>query len=95
MTLDLFAIYDTKAEAYMTPFYLQNDKMALRVFADCCNDPDHTFGRNPEDYILFKLGQFNVQTGKHEMLRAATSVSNGISTLRHELKVVGGTEDGN
>lgn len=94
MKLKLFAIYDTKAEAYMTPFYLATKGMALRVFADCCNDPDHNFGKNPEDYVLFELGEFDANTGKHEMLRAATTVSNGISTLKHELKIVGGKKDG-
>lgn len=95
MKLELFSIYDTKAEAYMTPFYLANKNMAIRVFSDCCNDPNHQFGRHPEDYILFSLGEFNAQTGKHEMNRAANTVTTGLATVKPQLEVVGGKNDGN
>lgn len=58
MELQIFSVYDAKAEAYLTPFFLHNEKLAIRVFTDCVNDPEHPWGKHPEDYILFHIGCF-------------------------------------
>lgn len=59
----VFVIYDDKAKAYLTPFFLPEVGMAVRAFADCVNNPEHAFGRHPEDYTLFQLGEFNDSSG--------------------------------
>jgi len=64
MKQDVFTIYDSKAHAYLTPFFLHNQDMAIRVFADCANNPEHQFGKHPEDYTLFKIGVFNDTKGR-------------------------------
>jgi len=58
MKYHIFTIYDSKAKAYLVPFFLHQDGMALRVFADCVNDTTHQFGKHPEDYILFNIGSW-------------------------------------
>lgn len=55
----MYAIFDTKAEAYLPPFYLPNDAMAVRAITDCVNDPKHQFNAHPMDYVLFALGTFS------------------------------------
>lgn len=62
MIQNVFSIYDTKASAYLTPFFLPTVPMALRVFAECANSSDHQFGRHPEDFTLFHLGTFDDET---------------------------------
>lgn len=37
MILLIFAIYDSKAKAYLTPFFLPKYEMAVRTFKDCVN----------------------------------------------------------
>lgn len=37
--------------------------MAERTFADCCNAPDHMFGKHPSDYTLFELGTYDDSKG--------------------------------
>lgn len=63
MKHNLYSIYDVKADAYLPPFTLHQDGMAVRAFRDCCNDDTHNFGKNPGDYTLFKLGEFDDQSG--------------------------------
>lgn len=58
MILQIFTVYDSKAEAYLPPFYLSTKGQAIRAFTDTANDPNHTFYKHPEDYTLFLLGQF-------------------------------------
>lgn len=64
--LNIYSIYDIKAAAHLTPFFLPNDATAKRAFINCISDPDHAFGRNPEDYALIYHGQFDDQNGKFE-----------------------------
>lgn len=78
MIYDVFAIYDDKAEAYLPPFILPNEKMAKRVFADCVNSDTHQFGANPADYTLFYLGQFDDNNGEYLLQRSKHSLGNGV-----------------
>jgi len=64
MNHKIFTIYDSKAKAYLTPFFLHEDAMAVRVFADCINDTEHQFGRHPEDYTLFNIGKWSDDKAK-------------------------------
>lgn len=59
MKHSLFAIFDSKAKAFLPPFMLPNSEMAVRAFSDCVNDPAHQFARHPADYTLFKVGEFD------------------------------------
>lgn len=78
MIYDVFAIHDEKAEAFLPPFILPNQNMAKRVFADCVNSDDHQFGKNPEDYTLFRLGQFDDHAGQFLLDRTKHSLGNGV-----------------
>jgi len=59
MKLQIFAVYDSKAQAYLPPFFLPQKGMATRIFQNTANDPKHQFGANPEDYCLFHIGEFD------------------------------------
>ncbi len=73
----MFVIYDSKANAYMQPWFLTQQGMAQRAFSDCVNDADHNFGRHPEDYTLFQIGEFDDQTAKVEWT-TPKAMGNGI-----------------
>lgn len=74
MELEVFSVYDTKAQAYLPPFFLHNTAMALRIFQNCANDTGHTFGTNPEDYCLFHIGMFDDDTGSLTALQTPKSL---------------------
>lgn len=83
MIHQLFAIHDSKAQAYLPPFIIHKNDMALRVFADCINDRNHQFGKNPADYTLFNIGEFDDNKG------AVTkglniSLANGVELINPE-----------
>lgn len=63
MKLHLFSVRDAKAEAFIPPFVLPNEAMAVREFTGCVNDRQHAFSRNAEDYSLYEVGTFDDQTG--------------------------------
>lgn len=60
----IFSVYDEAAGAYLVPFFLPNENMAIRTFRDCARNPGHAFCANPADYTLFLIGEFNDATGE-------------------------------
>ncbi len=73
----IFTVYDEKAKAFLTPFFLPEKGMAVRVFKDCINSDDHQFGKHPHDYTLFCLGEWLDHDG---VIVAAekSSIGNGV-----------------
>ena len=72
------SIYDTKAKAYLQPFFTQNAGTGIRAFSDACNDSNSQFFAHPEDYILFHLAYFDDASGSFESLD--TPVTLGAAT---------------
>lgn len=62
--MKIFTILDSKAKAYMTPFFQKNEDVAVRVLEQACNEQGHIFNTNPEDFSLFQIGIFNEDTGE-------------------------------
>ena len=73
----LFAVHDSKARAYLPPFIMHQKDMAIRVFADCINNTEHQFGKNPGDYTLFTIGHYLDTTGEIISDKIQTSLGNG------------------
>lgn len=60
----MFAVYDSKAEGFLRPFFAETRGLALRSFSDAANDPEHEMCKHAEDYTLFCVGMFNQADGK-------------------------------
>lgn len=59
MLLKVYSVYDSKAEVYMQPFFMQSRGAALRAFGDAVNDSGHMFAKHAGDYTLFEIGEFH------------------------------------
>ena len=81
MKHEMFAIYDSKAHAYLPPFIMHQTEMALRVFGDCINDLEHQFGKNPGDYTLFHIGEYDDNKGKVTTQKLNISLANGVELI--------------
>lgn len=60
-----YAIYDSKAEAYLTPVFMPNDGTAIRAISDKLleNNTDNNLWRHAEDYTLFCVGEWDEEDG--------------------------------
>lgn len=63
MNFEVFAVFDSKAKAFLTPFFLINVAVAKRMFSEAANENSHAYWRHPEDYSLHHLGTFDDTTG--------------------------------
>ena len=64
MKLEIYSVYDKKAEKFETPFTMFNQAVAVRLFKTQVEDPTMLIGKNPEDFSLFYCGEFDVIQGK-------------------------------
>lgn len=59
----IITIQDTKAQAFLPPFYAKTTAEAIRTFGSSCSDPKSMFNQHPKDFILIEIGTFDDETG--------------------------------
>lgn len=82
--LRMFAIYDSKAEAFDRPFVFQTLGQALRGFTDAVKDPSHHFAKHPEDYSLFELGTYDESSALIEQHKAPVRVVTALECVKQQ-----------
>lgn len=66
MKSKVYAVYDSKAQAFMAPFQTHTRGMAIRMWTDTVNDEKTQFHKHPGDFTLFELGEYDDENGKFE-----------------------------
>jgi len=59
MNLKVFSIYDAKAKAFQSPFYMVTLGQALRAFDDLVNEKDSFVNKHPEDFQLYHIAEYD------------------------------------
>ena len=77
-----YSVYDSKAEAFLPPFFAVTDGLAVRMFQQAANDQEHRFGMWSDDYTLFHIGKWDDHTGTLSAAKANRSL--GIATIFKE-----------
>ena len=81
MKINLYTIYDSQAQRAINPFPRDNDNVAKRDFANSLVDPASPFSRNPSDYTLYYVGEWDDETMIIAPLTEPTRIINGKDTL--------------
>lgn len=68
MILKVFAVHDTKAKAFLQPFYSPSAGSALRAFGDAVNEKQCPFNKHPSDYMLYEIGSYDDSTASLDPL---------------------------
>ena len=74
------SVYDCKAEAWLTPMFLQARGQAVRIFSDAVNG-DGDLAKHPEDYTLFCIGEFDELKGSIEAYDAPVVLEKGMNIV--------------
>jgi len=74
MLVKIFSIYDSKAQAYLQPFFSPTKGTAIRAFADHVNNPDTDMCKHAEDFTLFEIGEFNDSNAEITLLSTPASL---------------------
>lgn len=79
MILHIFTVHDSKAEAYLPPFFMRSIGEAQRAFADAVNSPEKgNFSDHYADYTLFVIGEYDDQNAVIVNLEPKKALANGV-----------------
>lgn len=81
MKLVVFSVYDSKAEAFLQPFFSQSRGTGLRSFSDAAQDENHGFSRHAADYTLFELGEFDQISGRMDQWDAPINLGTALQYI--------------
>lgn len=82
MIVKMYSVYDSKAEAFLPPFFMLSRGSAIRDFSDAVNDASHVFFKHREDYTLFELGSFDDSSAAFALSLTPTSLGVGIEFVK-------------
>lgn len=61
--LGVYTVRDLKADAHLPPFTMRSDGEAIRAFGDSVEKGGTTLSDHPEDFVLVRIGSFDVISG--------------------------------
>lgn len=64
MIQKMYSVRDSKAQAFLQPFFSSADGAALRALSDAVTDGKSQLSHHPEDYILYAVGSFDDNSGE-------------------------------
>ncbi len=82
MKLGLYSIKDVKT-GFMTPLLEQGDPAALRNFSAAVNQPDSIMFQYPNDFALYKVANFDTDSGIDPVL-APILIVDAAEVVRNE-----------
>ncbi len=81
MVLKIYSVFDSKAEAFLQPFYQTTVGLAVRAFETAANEEGHQFQKYAGDYTLFELGEFDQSSGHFTIHTAPVNLGTAITYL--------------
>lgn len=82
MKLAIYSIHDSAANAYTQPFFMHNDGLAIRAFQDNVNSTeDNNIKKHPEQFTLFKLGEYDDNSGIIKPLPSPTHITGALELV--------------
>lgn len=82
--MKICSIYDSKADAYLQPFFTPNSGTAIRSFSDAAKEEGSNFFKHAEDFTLFVLGDFDEHTGVIVPLESKQALGSALEFLSKE-----------
>ena len=64
--MKLYSLYDQKAEVFLTPVFFRAHGEAMRQVESESLKGDSMIGMHPEDFVLYYLGEFSIDTGEFQ-----------------------------
>lgn len=83
MEINIYSVYDEKADRWDTPFHSLNDIFAERHFIMLTQKKGSMLNTFKSDFILYRLGTFDLSTGQTKTF-PKTRILDGKQIMRKE-----------
>jgi len=87
MEMCIIAVFDSKSEAFLPPFFVRATGIAERWFEAQFLNEESDFFRFPEDYTLFYLGSFMDGSGEFRPFDAHRPIVTGVTAKAKVVKM--------
>lgn len=87
LTVQMFTVYDSKAETFINPFFMMSKGEAIRGFTTMLNDKETAYGKYPADFTLFHIGEYEVTTGTLYPFNSKENLGNGLQFVKQEFPI--------
>lgn len=84
MKYGIYSIRD-KLTTFMSPVIDMSDGSAIRNFARAINTPDGLMDFSPADFDLYKIGEFNDESGEVTCVNPVQFVASGNSLVGYKV----------
>jgi len=84
MKSKMYVIYDSKMEAYMSPWLMPARGAAIRNFMEAAKDSQSQVCKHPGDFTLFEIGEFDDATGIVTMHKAHENLGTALDIVGSE-----------
>lgn len=64
MISGIFTVRDMVSLIFLEPFCAPTIESAIRSFGEACRTDGHQFNKFPEDFALYKIGEWNGEVGE-------------------------------
>ena len=78
MKTKLVAVFDKKTALFDNPFCVRHVGDAIREWDIVRKNSETKFGKNPEDFDLFQIGEYDDETGTLTTLSPHLHLSSGV-----------------
>lgn len=76
--MKIFSVFDSKAGAYLAPFFASTTGVGERLFAHSATSIDSQFFRYGGDFTLFELGEFDPNSAAFEIYAAPSNLGTAL-----------------
>lgn len=73
MIMNAYSFFDVKSGLFSLPFFQIHDNIARRAAQTVASEATSTIGQYPEDFVLYRVGQFDDTLG--ELIPCAPTIS--------------------
>lgn len=84
MIYGIYSIRDVKT-SFLSPTVDYNDDSAIRNFYHACKNANSLFFTSPEDYSLYKIGEFDSEVGTVEAYKVPKHIVDAFRENRKEI----------
>lgn len=84
MILQVLSAFDKKARSFLQPFYASHMDVGVRSFKEAANTPEHQVCKHAQDFALYRLGQWDDESGKFELFPQPVHLAEALALKKSE-----------
>lgn len=82
--LGVYSVFDSKASAFLQPYFTKSNATAIRAFQRCLLDPTSDISKFGADFTLVKVGTWDEIAGQMRPLDQHENLGTGLTLMPKE-----------